>query len=79
MNWENVERRNNMSEKLMMTANDVASILGISVGHAYKIIRALNAELESKGFITVAGKVPTSMWNKKFFNESSHLDRMEVC
>lgn len=67
-----------MEEKLMMTAGEIAKILGVSIGHAYKIIRAMNAELESKGYITIAGKVPRSMWNKKFFNESSKLERMEV-
>ena len=30
-----------MSEKLMMTASDVADVLGVSVGHAYKIIESM--------------------------------------
>lgn len=51
----------------MMTANDVADELGISKGHAYKMIRQLNEELEKSGFIVVAGKVPRAFWEKKFF------------
>lgn len=66
-----------MEEKTMMTASEIAKILGVSVGHAYKLIRAMNAELETNGFITVAGKVPRTMWNKKFFNESSSLGQLK--
>ena len=45
-----------MSEKLMMTASDVADVLGVSVGHAYKIIKKLNVELEQGGYLVIAGK-----------------------
>lgn len=33
-------------------------MLGISKGHAYKIIRQLNKELEDNGYIVVSGKIP---------------------
>ena len=33
-------------------------MLGISIGHAYKIIRSLNDELKKDGYIVIAGKVP---------------------
>ena len=32
--------------------------MGISIGHAYKLIRDMNAELAKEGYIVVAGKVP---------------------
>lgn len=51
----------------MMGAKDVASELGISKGHAYKVIRQLNSELEKSGFIVVAGKIPRAFWEKKFY------------
>ena len=51
----------------MMTADEVAAELGISKGHAYKMIRQMNKELEKSGFIVVAGKVPRAFWEKKFF------------
>ncbi|MCI7000364.1 MAG: transcriptional regulator [Clostridiales bacterium] len=38
--------------------------MDVSVPKAYKIIRTLNAELNEKGYITVAGKV-----NRLFFEE----------
>lgn len=51
----------------MMGAEDVAVELGISKGHAYKVIRQLNGELEKAGFIVVAGKIPRAFWEKKFY------------
>ncbi len=49
---------------LYYTANEIMEMLGISRGHAYKIVKQLNEELSSKGFIVVAGRVP-----KKYFAE----------
>ncbi len=62
-----------MRSDYMMTANDVAQALGISKSHAYKIVRELNDELEAKGFIVVAGKIPRAFWDKKFYNVNSEL------
>lgn len=50
--------------KIYFTAQEVAELLGVSRGQSYKIIQRLNSELDKKGFITVAGKVP-----KKYFAE----------
>lgn len=49
---------------LYYTANEIMEMLGISRGHAYKIVKQLNDELASKGFIVVAGRIP-----KKYFAE----------
>ena len=51
----------------MMTAEDVSKELGVSKGHAYKLIRELNEELQSKGYLVVAGKVPKAFWETKFY------------
>lgn len=53
-----------MAQSLYYTANEVKEMLGVSRGHAYKIVKQLNDELASKGFIVVAGRVP-----KKYFAE----------
>lgn len=37
---------NLLKENHMMTAEDVAKELGVSKGHAYKLIRKLNGELK---------------------------------
>lgn len=55
----------------MMGAEDVAAELGISKGHAYKVIRQLNSELEKSGFIVVSGKIPRAFWEKKFYGYQS--------
>lgn len=44
--------------KSFYNAEDVAAILEVSKGHAYKIIKQLNNELKAEGFIVIAGKVP---------------------
>ena len=53
-----------MRESLYYTAIEIADLLGISRGHAYKIVKQLNTELANKGYITIAGRIP-----KKFFAE----------
>lgn len=56
-----------MNKKLMMSAVEVAETLGVSMSHAYKIVRVLNKDLESKGFITVAGRVSRRYLEEKFY------------
>lgn len=51
----------------MMTAEDVAKELGVSKGHAYKLIRELNGELEKAGYLVIAGRVPKAFWETKFY------------
>lgn len=50
--------------KKFLGAEDIATILEVSKGHAYKIIKRLNTELEAKGYITVAGKI-----SRRYFEE----------
>jgi len=52
------------NNKIYITANELAEMLGVSVGHAYKLIRKLNEELKAKGFITISGRV-----NRQYFYE----------
>lgn len=49
-------------EKIMLTAEDVAEILDIKPSRAYTLIREMNAELASKGKLTIRGRI-----NKAFF------------
>lgn len=57
----------------MMTADDIAEEAGISKGKAYKLIKDLNAELASKGYIVIAGKLPRAFWETKFFGYNTVL------
>lgn len=44
--------------RFYLTASELSDLMGISIGHAYKLIRDMNAELAKEGYIVVAGKVP---------------------
>lgn len=46
-----------MQDRLYFTAQEVQEMLGVSRAKAYKIVKELNDELASKGFIVTAGKV----------------------
>ena len=54
-------------EKLYLTAQECADLLGISLSHSYKLLRALNRELAELNYITVAGKVPRAYFLKKYY------------
>lgn len=53
----------------MITAEEVAKELGISVGHAYKIVKKLNDELKAKGYITIAGKVSRQYFGERLYGK----------
>lgn len=48
---------------------EVMEILQVGQTTAYKIIRQLNDELKSKGYIVVMGRVP-----RKYFNERVYIN-----
>lgn len=53
--------------KQYVTAQEVSETLGVSVTKAYDIIRRLNAELESEGYLTVRGKTSRAYFNEKLY------------
>lgn len=57
----------NITEKIYLDADAIAELLGVSKGFAYKIIRELNADLKSQGYIVIAGKVPTKFFQEKYY------------
>ena len=57
--------------RIYITAPEMAEMLGISIGHAYKIIRSLNDELKKDGYIVIAGKVPKDYFKKRWFGYSA--------
>ena len=54
------------NNKIYITANELAEMLDVSVGHAYK----LNQELEKEGFLVIAGKVPRRYFEKRWYGFS---------
>ena len=55
-----------------MTVGEVAEALGISRSKAYQIIRALNKELQTLGYITISGKCPVKYFSEKYYGFQNH-------
>lgn len=56
-----------MDEKIYYSAEDIAKMLGVSMGKSYKILREMNKDLASKGFLTIAGKIPVEYFKEKWY------------
>ena len=56
-----------MEETMYYTAADVRKMLGVSRGKAYQLIKELNEELEQRGYIVLAGKVPMKLFAEKVY------------
>ena len=54
--------------KLYITAPEVATPLGVSVGHAYKMIREINRELAMAGYMVIAGKAPKGYFETRWYS-----------
>lgn len=53
-------------ENRFYNVKDVEKILEVKKAKAYNVIRDLNSELEEKGFLTVAGRIPRTYFDKRF-------------
>lgn len=56
-----------MNEKIYYNAEEISKMLGVSMGKSYKILREMNSELSSKGFLTIAGKIPVAYFKEKWY------------
>jgi transposase len=61
-------------EKRTYGADEVARLLGVSKAYAYKVIRRLNAELESEGMLTIPGKVSAAYLESRYFGEAKRSE-----
>jgi hypothetical protein len=53
-----------------MNADELAEVLGASKPFAYKLIRSYNDELKTKGYLTIAGRVPRTYIDEKIYGFS---------
>ena len=60
-----------MENKKFLNVEDVASYMGVSMSMAYRIIRNLNKELATQGYITVAGRVSRAFFEEKVYGLSN--------
>lgn len=56
-----------MKTTMFVRANDIAQDLDVSIPYAYKLIREMNVELKSKGYMTVAGRISRQFYEEKFY------------
>ena len=54
-------------KKQYLTAKEISEAMGVSESKAYGIIRELNKELRTEGYLTVSGKGPVAFFKKKYF------------
>ena len=62
-------------DKLFLTAEEVAEIMGVSLTYAYKLIHRLNEELSEKGFITLQGRVDRKYFFDQFYGTVSRTEQ----
>lgn len=65
-----------MNEKIYYSAEDIAKMLGVSMGKAYKILREMNKDLTSKGFLTIAGKIPVEYFKGKWYGGAKEVSML---
>ena len=53
-----------MNEKIYYSAEDIAKMLGVSMGKSYKILREMNKELAEKASLQSQGKFRWSIFVK---------------
>lgn len=61
----------NTENNIFITASELSELLEISTGHAYKIIRQLNEELQRDGYMVISGKVSRRYFEKRWFGYSA--------
>lgn len=62
-----------MKEKIYYNAEEVATMLGVSMRKAYKILREMNKDLAGKGFLTIAGKIPVEYFKEKWYGGTKEV------
>lgn len=48
--------------RFYLTASELSDLMGISIGHAYKLIRDMNAELPKRVTLWLQAKCRSAMW-----------------
>ena len=67
------KEKNALNEKIYYSAEDIAKMLGVSLGKSYKILREMNKELAGKGFLTIAGKIPVEYFREKWYGGAKEV------
>ncbi len=52
---------------MYITAKEIAELLGVSIGHSYKLIRKMNQELAEQNYLVIAGRVSRSYFEEHWY------------
>lgn len=63
------------NQSIYITASELAEMMGVSNGHAYKLIREMNSELKKQGYLTIAGKLPRAYLERCLYGFSAVAER----
>ena len=53
--------------KMYLSVEDIAELFGLSVSFAYRVVERMNADLESKNYYVILGRVPTRYVEDKIY------------
>lgn len=57
------------NQEIFIRADEVRDTMGVSRAYAYKVIKQLNDELESKGYMVVNGRTSRKYFNERFYGK----------
>ena len=63
-----------MNERVYYSAAEIAQMLGVNMGKAYKILREMNQELAARGYLTIAGKIPVEYFKEKWYGTGRKVE-----
>ena len=63
---------------IYFTAQEVAVMLGVSRGQAYKLVKCMNEELAKQGYIVISGKVPKKYFSERYYGGVDCVVESEV-
>lgn len=66
-----------METSTFITAQELAKMLECSVGHAYRIIKQMNTDLQRDGFIVFPGRAPRTYVLERIYGSTS-TERKEI-
>ena len=63
--------------KMYLSVEDIAELFGLSVSFAYRVVERMNADLASKNYYVILGRVPTRyVEDKRLWG---HLPHQRLC
>jgi len=58
-----------MNTGIFIGADEIRETLGVSRTYAYKLIKQLNDELASKGYLVIQGKTSRQYFSERFYGK----------